>query len=257
VLSAQSEDAAEREALGRLQDLLPDETTAHLLTPQAWHERRTALIAECTEERRTLFLFDQELKVDDAGLGFHKGSDIIRDMAEKERAGFGTRWFCGMLTHTVDKGEEVASWRSLEKSEKLDLRFFMPIAKATLDDAPAFYGAVYRTLVNTYSQTMKSLAADAFEKALEDALMERVRAEDLTLVTNNARDFRRLFAREPIHAGLILILPQVPPARQRELLDIALTEIGAADLLVNEAIEINIQAGAVAISRFEFPVSGP
>lgn len=170
VLSAQSEDAAEREALGRLQDLLPDDTMAHLLTPQAWHERRAALIAECTEESRTLFLFDQELEVDDAGLGFHKGSDIIRDMAEKERAGFGTRWFCGMLTHTVDKGEEVASWRKLEKSEKLDLRFFMPIAKATLDDAPAFYGAVYRTLINAYSQTMKSLAADAFEKALEDAL---------------------------------------------------------------------------------------
>jgi hypothetical protein len=170
VLSAQSEDASEREALGRLQDLLPDETTAHLLTPQAWHERRAALIAECTEERRTLFLFDQELEVEDAGLGFHKGSDIIRDIAEKERAGFGTRWFCGMLTHTVDKGEEVASWRRLEKSEKLDLRFFMPIAKAALDDAPAFYGAVYRTLINAYSQTMKNLAADAFEKALEDAL---------------------------------------------------------------------------------------
>ena len=170
VLSGQSENAAEREALGRLQDLLPNETTVHLLTPHAWHERRAALTAECTEERRTLFLFDQELEVDEAGLGFHKGSDIIRDMAEKERAGFGTRWFCGMLTHTVDKGEEVASWRRLEKSEKLDLRFFMPIAKATLDDAPAFYGAVYRTLINTYSQTMKSLAADAFEKALEDAL---------------------------------------------------------------------------------------
>jgi hypothetical protein len=170
VLSGQSEDAAEREALGRLQDLLPEETAVHLLTPHAWHERRAALTAECTEERRTLFLFDQELEVDEAGLGFHKGSDIIRDMAEKERAGFGTRWFCGMLTHTVDKGEEVASWRRLEKSENLDLRFFMPIAKATLDDAPAFYGAVYRTLINTYSQTMKSLAADAFEKALEDAL---------------------------------------------------------------------------------------
>lgn len=170
VLSAQSEDAAEREALGRLQDLLPEETTAHLLTPQAWHERRGTLIAECTEERRTLFLFDQELEVDEAGLGFHKGSDIIRDMAEKERAGLGTRWFCGMLTHTVDKGEEVASWRKLEKSEKLDLRFFMPIAKASLDDAPAFYGAVYRTLINIYSQTMKNLAADAFEKALKDAL---------------------------------------------------------------------------------------
>lgn len=170
VLSAQSKDAFEREALGRLQDQLPDETKAHLLTPQAWHAQRATLIAECSEDRRTLFLFDQDLEVNEPGLGFHKGSDIISDMAEKERAGFGTRWFCGMLTHTVEKGEEVASWRKLEKSEKLDLRFFMPIAKATLDDAPAFYGAVYRTLINTYCETMKSLAADAFNTALEDAL---------------------------------------------------------------------------------------
>lgn len=170
VLAAQSDDAAEREALGRLQDLLPEGTAAHLLTPHAWHERRATLIDECTEENRTLFLFDQDLEVDDAALGFAKGSDIIRDMAEKEKAGFGTRWFCGMLTHTVAKGDEVSSWRHLEKSERLDLRFFMPIAKATLDDAPAFYGAVYRTLINTYCQTMKSLAQDAFEEALKDAL---------------------------------------------------------------------------------------
>lgn len=38
-------------------------------------------------------------------------------------------------------------------------------------------------------------------------------ADDLTLVTNNARDFRRLFAREPLHAGLVIIVPQVVPAR--------------------------------------------
>ena len=46
----------------------------------------------------------------------------------------------------------------------------MLIAKTTLDDAPAFYGAVYRTLINTYCQTMKSLAQDAFEEALKEAL---------------------------------------------------------------------------------------
>lgn len=170
VMSAQGGDAAEREAAGRLQDLLPDTTRVHLLTPHAWHERRAELMAECTEEHRTLFLFDQDLGVQDTSLGFTKGSEIIRDMAEKSKAGFGTRWFCGMLTHTVEKGDEVPSWRRLEKSENLDLRFFMPIAKTTLDDAPAFYGAVYRTLINTYCQTMKTLAQDAFNKALEDAL---------------------------------------------------------------------------------------
>lgn len=170
VLAAQSDAAAEREALWRLQDLLPEGMAAHLLTPQAWHERRDALIGECTEEYRTLFLFDQELEVDDVTLGFTKGSEIIRGMAEKEKAGFGTRWFCGMLTHTVEKGDEVASWHRLAKSESLDLQFFMPIAKSTLDDAHAFYGAVYRTLINTYCQTMKHLAQDAFKEALEDAL---------------------------------------------------------------------------------------
>ncbi|ESX97698.1 hypothetical protein X755_18505 [Mesorhizobium sp. LNJC405B00] len=170
VLATQTEDAAEREALGRLQVLLPKTATANLLTPHLWHERRAELIAECSDDRRTLFLFDQELEVDDVNLGFAKGSDIIRDMAEKEKSGFGTRWFCGMLTHTVAMGEEVASWRRLEKEERIDLRFFMPIAKATLDDAPAFYAAVYRTLINTYCETMKSLASSAFATALKDAL---------------------------------------------------------------------------------------
>ncbi|WP_289034390.1 hypothetical protein [uncultured Roseibium sp.] len=172
VLSAQSEDAAEREVLGRLQDLLPDGIKMHLLTPLAWNGRRTDLIAECSEDQRTLFLFDQELEVDDAGVDFKKGSDIIRDMAKEEASGFGTRWFCGMLTHTVTTGEEVDSWHELAKSEGLDLRFFMPIAKTTLDDAPTFYGAIYRTLINTYCQTMKTLAAGAFEKALECALQQ-------------------------------------------------------------------------------------
>ena len=46
-------------------------------------------------------------------------------------------------------------------------------------------------------------------------LMPRVIAEDLTFVTNNAHDFRRLYGKEAIHAGLIIIVPQVTPARQR------------------------------------------
>ena len=42
-------------------------------------------------------------------------------------------------------------------------------------------------------------------------LMPRIVADGLTFVTNNARDFRKLFAREPIHAGLVIIVPQVTP----------------------------------------------
>ncbi len=170
IIVAHNEDSAELEAFGRLQDLLPDGMPVRLLTPYKWHEQRETLIRECSGECRTLFLFDQELEVGDRALGFAKGSDIIRDMAVKEEHGFGTRWFCGILTHTVERGDEVAGWQRLAISENLDLQFFMPIAKATLDDALAFYSAVYRTLINTYCQTMKNLARKAFEDALQNTL---------------------------------------------------------------------------------------
>ena len=40
-------------------------------------------------------------------------------------------------------------------------------------------------------------------------LMSRVRAEDFTLVTNNAIDFRKIFGKEPIHCGLVIIVPNL------------------------------------------------
>ena len=53
-------------------------------------------------------------------------------------------------------------------------------------------------------------------------LMSRVRREDLTLVTNNAIDFRRLFEKEQLHPGLVILVPNVVPAIQRELFSIAI-----------------------------------
>jgi hypothetical protein len=38
-------------------------------------------------------------------------------------------------------------------------------------------------------------------------LMPRIIADDLIFVTNNARDFRRLYARERLHAGLVIVVP--------------------------------------------------
>lgn len=44
--------------------------------------------------------------------------------------------------------------------------------------------------------------------------MPRIVAEDFTFVTNNTRDFRKLYAKEEFHAGLVIIVPQVLPALQ-------------------------------------------
>jgi len=45
----------------------------------------------------------------------------------------------------------------------------------------------------------------------------RVRTDGFTLVAINAIDFRRLYARETIHARLVIMLPQAMPEMQRDL----------------------------------------
>ncbi|MGH6860420.1 MAG: DUF5615 family PIN-like protein [Phyllobacterium sp.] len=44
-------------------------------------------------------------------------------------------------------------------------------------------------------------------------LMPRIIEGDFTFVTNNARDFRKLYAKKALHAGLVIITPRCcPPA---------------------------------------------
>jgi predicted nuclease of predicted toxin-antitoxin system len=81
-------------------------------------------------------------------------------------------------------------------------------------------------------------------------LMPRIVAEDLTFVTNNASDFRRLYRAQGIHAGLVIIVPQVPPARQRELFNLLLDDLPDGADLVNEAIEITINGNEVVMERY-------
>src|SRR5580658_7628364 len=46
-------------------------------------------------------------------------------------------------------------------------------------------------------------------------LMGTVRSADYTFVTNNRTDFAELYAGEELHAGLVIIIPNVIPSRQR------------------------------------------
>lgn len=82
------------------------------------------------------------------------------------------------------------------------------------------------------------------------SLMNRIVKDSFTFVTNNARDFRRLYKREPIHAGLIIIVPQVPPPRQCELFDELLKYIGTNEP-INEIIEIRVEGGRASFIRHD------
>jgi predicted nuclease of predicted toxin-antitoxin system len=84
-------------------------------------------------------------------------------------------------------------------------------------------------------------------------LMPRIVAGDFTFVTNNARDFLKLYAREPVHAGLIVFVPQVAPDKQRALFDALLEYLGEDAFPINEIIEIELDDGEAVFNRYDLP----
>ena len=70
-------------------------------------------------------------------------------------------------------------------------------------------------------------------------LMPRIVENNFTFVTNNAADFRKLYAREDIHAGLIIIVP--------------LDTLAGGDHPINEVFEVWIENDEIVIDRYAMP----
>lgn len=62
---------------------------------------------------------------------------------------------------------------------------------------------------------------------------------DHVVVTNNARDFRKLYATFDLHPGVVVVQPTTSWARQRDILITALPVLTARPSLVNTLIEID------------------
>jgi hypothetical protein len=97
-------------------------------------------------------------------------------------------------------------------------------------------------------------------------LIKHVLAEDFTLVTVNAQDFRGsgedapggLFATVEMHAGLICLnsARRMDLNTQRELFEIALKELAELPDLINQVLEVTEEAsGEVVVTIYELPSS--
>jgi predicted nuclease of predicted toxin-antitoxin system len=83
-------------------------------------------------------------------------------------------------------------------------------------------------------------------------LMATIRAQDYTFVTNNRSDFLALHGQEPLHPGVIVIVPSVTPLRQRELFSAALKHIGPRDL-TNTVVEVKYAGNRIVCSEYALP----
>jgi predicted nuclease of predicted toxin-antitoxin system len=73
-------------------------------------------------------------------------------------------------------------------------------------------------------------------------LLQRLLEDDLTLVTNNWKDFRPMLRRARLHAGAVVV-PNVALTHQRRLFDLALRAIRIAEPpldMVNTVIEVDV-----------------
>jgi hypothetical protein len=84
-------------------------------------------------------------------------------------------------------------------------------------------------------------------------LMTKIRGEDYTLVTNNGADFMALYAKEELHAGLVIVLRNISPPSQRELFRAALSHIGRRDL-VNAVLEVDFAGATVTCREYIYPL---
>ena len=80
---------------------------------------------------------------------------------------------------------------------------------------------------------------------------------DLILVTNNASDFRPLYAARPLHAGLVILLPNVGRDLQQRLFRAALDELATTGEAVNRVLEVDLDGDEVTLTLYDLPFSAP
>lgn len=85
-------------------------------------------------------------------------------------------------------------------------------------------------------------------------LLPVIREREFTFVTNNGADFLALLGKEPLHPGIIIIVPNVTPVLQRDLFKAALDHIGARDL-TNRVVEVNYAGDRIVCSEYALPES--
>ena len=83
-------------------------------------------------------------------------------------------------------------------------------------------------------------------------LMPVIRGQEYTFVTNNLVDFIGIYGKEPLHAGVIILVPSVAPARQRQLFTAALKHIGTRDL-TNTVVEAQFSGDTIECSEYVLP----
>jgi predicted nuclease of predicted toxin-antitoxin system len=85
-------------------------------------------------------------------------------------------------------------------------------------------------------------------------LAVRIVKDEFTFVTNNRVDFIRLFGKLELHAGLVILVPNVIPGLQRALFEGTLLFLRGR-VLVNAVVEVSLECETVRCLEYSLPAS--
>jgi hypothetical protein len=80
------------------------------------------------------------------------------------------------------------------------------------------------------------------------------RQRRIAVVTNNRADFIHLYSKMDLHAGLVVLVPNVVPGLQRALFRAALQYAAARDL-INTVVEVNLEGRTVQCVEYPLPAA--
>jgi Domain of unknown function (DUF5615) len=86
----------------------------------------------------------------------------------------------------------------------------------------------------------------------DKVIAERAVQTGAIMVTNNARDYRRLYARFVSHPGLVIVLPSVGKARQIRLFETVIQFIDFEASIVDQLVEID-EEGRITVRPWPQP----
>jgi predicted nuclease of predicted toxin-antitoxin system len=76
---------------------------------------------------------------------------------------------------------------------------------------------------------------------------------DFVAHQHNARDFRRLYAAERLHAGLVIIIPNVGRTMQQLLFGGAIEELPLVGEPINQVLEVDLDGDEVTLAIYHLP----
>jgi predicted nuclease of predicted toxin-antitoxin system len=78
---------------------------------------------------------------------------------------------------------------------------------------------------------------------------------DFVLVTDNAADFRKLYAARQLHAGLVIIVPNVLRLEQQRLFVEALDALARLGEPINRVLEVDVDGDSVTLKLYDLPAA--